>query len=418
MRLAYLCADRGIPIDGVKGASIHVRAIAGGLRDRGHELTLLAASPGRAAQDAPWPVVDVGFDRSLKELKRATAAAPGGEQLAREAHGLLLNVRVGEVLEELHRRQPLDAVYERYSLWSWAGLRFARRHGIPLVLEVNAPLVRETGEWRRLELAPVAGAVQEQVLRGADSVIVPSRELAAWLSHEVGRTRHARVLPNGFDEELFRSPGPLPAVAGRLRKRFVVAFVGSLKPWHGVEVLLAAFELLLARRPDAHLLVVGDGPLRGRVEELGGRLGAESVTIAGAVDHSRVPAWLACADVGVAPYPLLDSFYFSPLKVVEYQAAGLPVVASRCGQLRELVDDGRSGLLVPPGEAAALVEALDRLAAEPELGRRMGRRGRRKAFRESGWGAVAARTEAVIERSVAAGPPEVAAPGVAAGGGA
>jgi glycosyltransferase involved in cell wall biosynthesis len=398
VRLAYLCADRGVPIDGVKGASIHVRAVADALCERGHELTVLAARPGEKAARRSWPLVDVGYDRCLKELQRSLVAAGGDRQLGRETHAMLLNVRASEALEELERKQPLDAVYERYSLWSWAGLRFARRHRKPLILEVNAPLVREAGEWRHLEMAPVARAVERQVLRGADAVIVPSRELADWLIGEVGRRRHTRVIPNGFDERLFRRPAALPAAAGRLRGRYVVVFVGSLKPWHGVDVLLAAFERLLTQVPEAHLLVVGDGPLRRQVEAAGRRLGAGRVSAPGAVDHARVPGWLACADVAVAPYPCLDSFYFSPLKVVEYQAAGLPVVASHCGQLDLLIADGESGRLVPPGDADGLAAALAELAGDPELRRRMGERGRRRAFRNSGWSSVAARTEAVIER--------------------
>ena len=398
MRLAYLCADRGVPLDGVKGASIHVRAVADALSERGHALTMLTARPGDRSGRQRWPMVDVGYDRSLKELKRAMPTADGDLQLGRETHAMLLNLRVAEALEELERQEPLDAVYERYSLWSWAGLRFARRHRKPLILEVNAPLVREATEWRRLELAPLASAVERQMLRGADAVIVPSRELADWLTNEVGRRRHTRVIPNGFDERLFRRPAPLPAAAGRLRDRYVIAFVGSLKPWHGVDVLLSAFERLLSRVPEAHLLVVGDGPLRQEVEAAAGRLGEDRVTVAGPVDHSHVPGWLACADVAVAPYPRLDSFYFSPLKVVEYQAAGLPVVASRCGQLDRLILDGDTGRLVPPGDAESLAVALADLHRDPALRRRMGARGRRRAFRCSGWSAVAAHTEAVIER--------------------
>ena len=397
MRLAYLSADRGVPLDGVKGASIHVRAVANALSERGHDLTMLSARPCER-NGRRWPVVDVGYDRGLKQLKRSMIAAGSDRQLARETHAMLLNARACEALEALEAEAPLDAVYERYSLWSWAGLRFARRHGKPLVLEVNAPLVQEASEWRQLALAPVASAIERQVLRGADGGIVPSRELAAWLRDEVGRRRHTRVIPNGFDEELFRRPASLPAAAGRLRDGYVVAFVGSLKPWHGVEVLLAAFERLLAEVPRAHLLVVGDGPLRQEVEAAGRRLGQDRVTAAGAVDHARVPGWLACADVAVAPYPRLESFYFSPLKVVEYQAAGLPVVASRCGQLDRLIAEGDNGRLVPPGDPAALAGALADLYRDPALRRRMGARGRRRAFRCSGWSAVAAHTEGVIER--------------------
>ena len=68
----------------------------------------------------------------------------------------------------------------------------------------------------------------------------------------------------------------------------------------------------------------------------------------------KVPSWLALADIGVAPYPTLEHFYFSPLKVIEYMAAGLPVAASRIGQIEATLDRGRAGRLVPPGDAASI----------------------------------------------------------------
>ncbi len=397
MHVAYLCADRGVPVDGTKGASIHVRAVAQALAGRGHRVTVLAACCGRPPAGFTPELVEFGYDRTLKRLKAAVAEA-GEPQLGREVYALGLNARLAEALEAVDRRRPVEAVYERYSLWSWAGLRFARRRGVPLLLEVNAPLVAEQARWRHLELTPVARALEGQLMVEADAVVVPSEELAEWVRREMGRERPTRVLPNGFDEALFSRPRVLPAAAGMARRgRFVVAFVGSLKPWHGVGPLLEAFERLRSRVPAAHLLVVGDGPLRPAVEAARRRLGAEAITLAGAVDHHEVPGWLALADVGVAPYPLLERFYFSPLKVVEYQAAGLPVVASRVGQLERLVTDGETGRLVEPGDAAALAAALAELARQPELRRRLGERARRRAFRSSGWRRTAAEIEKLIE---------------------
>ena len=126
------------------------------------------------------------------------------------------------------------------------------------------------------------------------------------------------------------------------------------------------------------------------------RLGEEALLLAGAVPHSEVPLWLERADVGVAPYPELEDFYFSPLKVVEYMAAGLPVVASSVGQLRELIQDGKTGLLVSPGDAESLALALLRLAEDRRLRLRMGRRARERAERRHDWSRVTDRIEKVL----------------------
>jgi len=93
-------------------------------------------------------------------------------------------------------------------------------------------------------------------------------------------------------------------------------------------------------------------------------------------------------DVGVAPYPQKSEFYFSPLKVYEYMAAGLAVVASRIGQLSELIEDGTNGLLCPPGDALALAAAIDRLRRDPELRLSLGNAARRAVLREHTWEAV------------------------------
>src|SRR5690606_35992876 len=98
-------------------------------------------------------------------------------------------------------------------------------------------------------------------------------------------------------------------------------------------------------------------------------LGAE---LAGAVEPAEVPAWLARMDIAVAPYHGDQPFYFSPLKIYEYMAAGLPVVASDVGDLAALVRHGETGLLCPPGDPPALAAALARLAGDPAAARRMG----------------------------------------------
>jgi glycosyltransferase involved in cell wall biosynthesis len=118
----------------------------------------------------------------------------------------------------------------------------------------------------------------------------------------------------------------------------------------------------------------------------------------GAVDPDQVPGLLASMDVAVAPYPRLANFYFSPLKVYEYMAAGLPVVAGRIGQLAEILDHEQTGLLCPPGDAQALAEALDRLRHDAVLRRRLGRAAQATVLRKHTWAAVARRILGLVDR--------------------
>ena len=402
MRIAYISSDRGIPVNGTKGASIHVRGMAQALAQRGHEVQILTA---RADGDAPPGfrpgTIDFGFDRLLKEL-RGDIRVHGGENIGNEAYSLLLNTALAQALARLDDRWGIDAIYERYSLWSWSGLHFARERNLPFILEVNAPLVKEQATWRELSLQPIAAGLERLVLREADAVSVPASGLKQHIEAVTGRRRGIHVVPNGVDLAVFRDPQlPPEALRARLRGRFVVAFLGSLKPWHGIENLYRAFRKLHAKVPSAHLLVIGDGPMRGYLEKTAAELGSDAITLTGAVPHQAVPGLLACADVGVAPYPELEDFYFCPLKVIEYQTAGLPVVASDLGDMAKLVAHGQTGLLVPPGDTRALAHALTELHADPRQRARFSARARRRAESRHGWEVSAQRVEGFIAKAAA-----------------
>lgn len=399
MRIAYLCADRGIPVAGNKGASIHVRAVAQALAQRGHDVTVAAVRvDGEPPSDFLPRTMEIPYDRTCKALRRSIDG-DGQSALSNEIYSLLLNTASHEGLAALELEGGVDAVYERYSLWSVAGIRFARSRRIPYLLEVNAPLVHEQQSYRELRMIDAAEGIERFLFSEADAIFVPSEELADFIYRKIGKRRRLYVTPNGVDLDCFIRPAQstVPA-AGSRKDRFRVVFLGSLKPWHGIAVLLDAFERLRADRPEAELLVVGHGPLSDEVEALAARLGSAAVKLTGEVPHREIPEWLRESDVGVAPYPEIEEFYFSPLKVIEYMAAGLPVVASSIGQLRHLVSDEHTGLLVPPGDPDSLAAALKRLADDRKMRAKLGRRGQERAISKHGWDKVAGRIDEVLRQ--------------------
>jgi len=408
MHLAYVCSDLGVPIGGNKGASVHVRSLAQALAARGHRISLVAANPGPPPPAGFLPQIHaVGYDRVLKSIKRRMQALDPDRPAGRETYALLLGARTYEQLGELHRERALTAIYERHSLWSWAALAFAQAHRLPLVLEVNAPLVSEQSRYRSLALETTAQACEQELIAGATEVVVPSAALAEHARRLGASRRRIHLLPNAVDAESFAAPHALPPRLSRpLAGKFVIAFVGSLKPWHGVESLLRVFPQLLAKLPTAHLLIIGEGPLSAEVERLAGELGEQQMTATGAVSHAEVASWLHHADIGVAPYPPLDDFYFSPMKIVEYQAAGLAVVASDIGHIRQQITDGETGLLVPAGDETELRRALLELGRQPARVEQLGSRAR-KAVAGNSWDRIAASVERLVEPAAAAMPAAV-----------
>ncbi len=135
---------------------------------------------------------------------------------------------------------------------------------------------------------------------------------------------------------------------------------------------------------------MGDGPERENLEGELAKCGLNSHTqFTGAVNPDEVPQFLAKMDVAVAPYPAQSDFYFSPLKVYEYMAAGLPVVVSQIGQLTDLIDTGVNGILCPPGDAIALANALEKLWRSPTLRHSLGQAARQKVLENHTWDAIA-----------------------------
>jgi glycosyltransferase involved in cell wall biosynthesis len=193
------------------------------------------------------------------------------------------------------------------------------------------------------------------------------------------------VLPNGADPDVF-----VPGKGGedvrrryRIEDRFVIGFVGILRPWHGVDLLLEAFCELRISHPAVHLLIVGDGPIQAQLESRARDLGcAEAVTFTGRLTHQDVVAHVAAMDVAVSPHA---TFYASPMKILEYMAMGKPLVAPAMDNIRDIVDDGETGMLFEPGNTTALAATLCRVSGDQTLREQLGRLARGRVVERFNW---------------------------------
>ena len=369
LRVAHVCADPGVPVFGTKGSSVHVQEILRAWRARGADVRLYCTSLGEHRPD------------DLADLPVTCVPVRGGHDTAERERA---QVRAATVLAGLVVADGTDLVYERYSLFSGALAAVTAALDVPGVLEVNSPLIEEQATHRELADRALAEDVLRRQVAAAASVSCVSTPVAAWVRRTDPGHPAVLVVPNGVNT------GRIPLVRAD-RSDPVVVFVGTLKPWHGTDVLLEAAAR--AQRP-WRLRIVGDGPQRAALTAQAAHLGLD-VDFRGAVPPDRVPAALAGAMVAVAPYPSAagEDQYFSPLKIFEYSAAGLPVVASRVGQVPDIVQDGRTGVLVPPSDPAALARAIDAVVADPETAAAAGRAGRDLMVREHSW-------DAALERSL------------------
>jgi glycosyltransferase involved in cell wall biosynthesis len=370
-RFAYNCADPRIPVPGGKGASIHVKSVCRALQGLGLDGEVFTVRP-EAESLCGLPVRPISIPRRRKRKSIED----------RETRLFLASLNTS-----ISMMQKPDFIYERYTLWHAGGLAHARELDVPFILEVNSPLPVEAKNFRNLANLPLAEGIAQLLMRDADGIVCVSEEVAEWVRSLRGHASGVWVIPNGVDDELFTPNGRSRPAGLPESETPVIAFSGSFRPWHGIDDMLDAFHILVRETgSDAHLLLVGDGPMRDDFESKARSFGLhDRVHITGMVSHQEVPEWLEGATMAVAPYPQLEHFYFSPLKLYEFLALGLPVIATDVGQIRDVIPDGERGLLCPPGSPEALASAMNEILSDAERSQQLARAGRKWVLDNATW---------------------------------
>lgn len=297
------------------GQSVHIEALVAALRALGHQVHVVG--PGMYDQAAFG-----GENRLAAHARRLLPKSLG--ELAELAYNLPAYLRLRRAAAAF---RP-DIIYERYNLFFVAGTLLARRRGLPIQVEVNSPLADERRRTGLLHLERIARMLERFVWRRADRIYCVTGPLRDLIAAQGAPADRIEVVQNGTDPDEFRPrPEAVQASAGA-----VLGFIGFVRAWHGLDSVLRAMAEDLAGGA-LRFVVVGEGPARPELERLAQTLGiADRVRFTGLAARQDVPGLLAGFDIALQPSVVS---YASPLKIFEYMAAGLAIVAPDQPNIRE-----------------------------------------------------------------------------------
>jgi len=335
------------------GQYVHIEEMINALRAQGHEVIIVAPPSAETeefgADAGPVALLKRYLPKWFYEIMELGYSLVAYRRLARA----------------VRQHQP-DVLYERYNLFLPAGVWLARKFKLPMLLEINAPILEERTRYDGLALTRLARWSQAYAWRNADMVLPVTRVLGDIVASYGVDPARIVVIPNGINGERF---GAAPDVdkakqALGLQNYLVLGFTGFVRDWHGLDKVVAmiAQDPPQARR---HLLVVGDGPVRATLEQQARELGiAERVHFTGIVGRDDVARYVAAFDIALQPAVVA---YASPLKLFEYLALGKAIVGPAQPNIEEILKEDYNAVLFDPDSSDGLARAIARLSADPAL---------------------------------------------------
>ena len=371
-------------IDGVSaGSAIKAKEFLRAMNDLGHKTYL--------EWRAPQPNGQVTLTGKVKE----SYLKPTLQKYLHEPKRLAQNLP--QMLEEYQilRRQKPDILFDRLEVYNFSGRWLSKWLNIPLVVEADCPPTYELMNYygkNYKHLGNLATRLELKALQEADAAIVISNILKNYYVQLGIPAEKMHVIPNAVDPEKFR---PMPKDRELVEKygladKIVVGWIGSLVGWSGIENLIEAARSILSSRPDVCFMMVGGGKNQEFFQQqLQTGPHASRVILPGWVPHAQAPRYISCMDIVLAPYPKVDFWYPSSVKIFEYMAAGKAVVATDVGQVPEIIEEGINGYLFDPDRKHELGEKILALVDSPETRRRFGEKARRDVEQRWNWKSMA-----------------------------
>jgi glycosyltransferase involved in cell wall biosynthesis len=390
--LTYICNDTGIPISENSGSSIHIQEFLRGISETGVNTRILYQNPGEKLNKIEY--FDYSDHIAMFPYKN---------------NKLLMMLNISNIIANYELKEKLakskfshnSLIHERYSLFSSGAAEYASDNDIPYILEVNSPLIYEGEKFSKIfGFKNTASRLEQRIFDKSDHICTVSIELKEHFSKYTS-SDNITVIPNGANPNMF-SPDTEPAICC---EEFTIGFVGSFKKWHGIDRIINICKKIKEKIQDFRFLLVGDGPMYSKIKsEIKQNNLKKHITLTEKVEHSNVPKYLAAMDVAIAPYPDLDFFYYSPVKIFEYMAMALPTIASDIGQVGRVIEDKKDGYLIDPSNnnqfAAKIIDLYMQYESDSNHFQKIGKSARTKIKNEYSWKNNAERYRDIYSRFI------------------
>lgn len=378
MNILFHHRTRGRGAEGV-----HIRGVVKGLTELGNTVSILSipgAEPESEEQVTPaqnQPTKKNGFSF----LSDITKHVP---EFVFEMFELAYNLLAVFRLKKSVKSNNINLIYERYSLFMFISVWWAKRNNIDIILEINDSC--QVHRVRALTFKRLAGKIEGWIFKNATGLVFISSRFKEVAQQAYGEIAPCVVSPNAADLDKFIID---PQAGITLRKKLgindklVLGYVGAFVHWHGIDWFVDLICQHLPDNPNLVLLLVGDGvafeAIKTRVTEAGVN---SQVILTGKVEHKEVANYLSAMDFGILPD---SNDYGSPMKLFEFMAMGKGMLAPDFSPIAEVVSDGETSWLFPAGDRNACIEKTLDIANRLTEHKQVGLNARAYIERERQW---------------------------------
>jgi glycosyltransferase involved in cell wall biosynthesis len=362
---------------GAEGA--HILGMVRAFRELGH-IVYIVSPPGTDLDEGQANLHSLK-DPKKKILRKVSVSFP---EVFFELLEILYNVFAFVQMIFLMRKKKIGFVYERYALFSIAGILLSRIYGIPIILEVNDSAVVERN--RKVLFFKIASRMEQWIFYHASNIITVS---GVFKEIVVGRgidEKKIFVTPNAIDPHDFTVSTEARRLVRKqyqLHGKIVVGYVGGFSYWHRLDFLADIIAELTEIYPNIHCMLVGDGANRLFLSQYVRKMGVKKhFTFTGKCNHKQVAKYISAMDITILPDA---NRYCSPLKLFEYMAMGKPVLAPRLPNVNEILTPGVNGVLFERGKKEDLEKKLSEIIENVELRRNLGNNARRTVYEKHLW---------------------------------